>query len=216
MTLFDVIPAFAMHDSPNGAFGNAVFVCKLMKSGFAGDVSPSNFANDFRRGMRRCMPTFRNHVVDIIKWSTEKQVVRPNTLMVVTAMKYPLVIWDRTIGQHPRNSVSLFESAIEKECPVSVTRFASGPIPTSIGSGNPRPESVWSLSLLPFVHAGEGAVLSDTDSVGINEVGIAAELTGTLDGHLGFPSRIRGVVPTGVSALRRLSHSLILPQLGAC
>jgi len=87
------------------------------------------------------LPTFPDHVIDVVLGAAEKQVIRTNAPAVVTAMANHHSIGDRAIVHLPRKAVGIDIRHLG--------RHTESPIPLSRDGGSPEPACTSFLDLRP-------------------------------------------------------------------
>ena len=86
-----------------------------------------------------------NHVVHIVRISTEEKMRRSNALTHIAVMKNPKATVDRTIMKFPREPMGSFKFAPweNRNGPISIGEFISCPKPTGFGLFDILPESLF-------------------------------------------------------------------------
>ena len=78
------------------------------------------------------LSAFADHILNVVKICTEKQMGRITTKPIIAFVQNMQVVWDRTISQDPSNAMGALRSPINRHCSVAMTAYTGFPVPAII------------------------------------------------------------------------------------
>lgn len=96
-----------------------------------------------RFALHAVVSTLRDHVVNIVRLRTEKQMIRPDAWRIVATVQHLRAFGDWAERQFPRDSMRQFVSTRDKpELSIALTASRFAPQPACIGFLNMTPKAV--------------------------------------------------------------------------